>query len=180
MCFVDVHVHVPHFRKACWWMSHRVTQSIIMTADLEIEKEIVREVARGDKPNLRKICRSQSTNQSADWTSAFLICALRSVDFLSLTGKVYFEPPHAQSPFIFPVVFGINLIHFFDGKNNLGLGRIWSFVLGLRSLAARLTLCRKSEEKTWRKKHCDSEIWQRPEECSGDGMKNRKRMTDVD
>ena len=32
---------------------------------LEIEKEIVREVARGDKPYLRKIYRSQSTNQSA-------------------------------------------------------------------------------------------------------------------
>ena len=30
---------------------------------LEIEKEIVREVARGDKPYLRKIYRSQSTNQ---------------------------------------------------------------------------------------------------------------------
>ena len=29
-------------------------------------------------------------------------------------------------------------MHFFDGKNNLGLGRIWSFVLGLRSLVARL------------------------------------------
>ena len=26
-------------------------------------------------------------------------------------------------------------------------------------------LCRKSEEKTWKKRHCDSEIWQRPEEC---------------
>ena len=26
--------------------------------------------------------------------------------------------PHAQSLFLFPIVFGINLIHFFDGKNN--------------------------------------------------------------
>ena len=30
--------------------------------------------------------------------------------------------PHAQSLFLFPIVFGINLIQFFDGKNKLGLG----------------------------------------------------------
>ena len=48
------------------------------------------------------------------------------------------ESPHAQSLFLFPIVFGINLIHFFVGKNNIGLGRIWSFVLGFRSLVARL------------------------------------------
>ena len=35
------------------------------------------------------------------------------------SGKVYHpEPPHAQSLFLFPIVFGINLIHFFDGKKN--------------------------------------------------------------
>ena len=49
---------------------------------LEIEKEIVREVARGDKPYLRK-----STDRKAQIRTAFvqlsgLICALRSVDFL--------------------------------------------------------------------------------------------------
>ena len=33
---------------------------------------------------------------------------------------------------------GINLIHFCDGKNNLALSRIWSFVLSFRSLVARL------------------------------------------
>ena len=48
----------------------------------EIEKEIVREVARGDKPYLRK-----STDRKAQIRKAFaqfsgLICALRSVDFL--------------------------------------------------------------------------------------------------
>ena len=49
---------------------------------LEIEKEIVREVARGDKPYMRK-----STDRKAQIRKAFvqlsgLICALRSVDFL--------------------------------------------------------------------------------------------------
>ena len=49
-------------------------------------------------------------------------------------------PP--PSPLVFGVqksLVGIRLIWFifFDGKNNLGLGRIWSFVLGLRSLVAR-------------------------------------------
>ena len=48
------------------------------------------------------------------------------------------EPPHAQSLFLFPIVFGVNLIQFFDGKNKIGLGKIWSFVLGFRSLVAWL------------------------------------------
>ena len=80
---------------------------------MEIEKEIVREVARGDKPYLRK-----STDRKAQIRKAFvqlsrLICALRSQIF---SGKVYDpEPPHAQSLFLFPIVFGINLIEFFDG-----------------------------------------------------------------
>ena len=47
-----------------------------------LEKDIVREVARGDKPYLRK-----STDHKAQIRKAFvqlsgLICALRSVDFL--------------------------------------------------------------------------------------------------
>ena len=63
-------------------------------------------MARGDKPYLRK-----STDRKAQIRKAFvqfsgLICALRSVDF---SGKVYHpEPPHAQSLFLFPIVFGIN------------------------------------------------------------------------
>ena len=60
-------------------------------------------------------------------------------DLQIFSGKVYHpEPPHAQSLFLFPIVFGINLIHFFDGKNNVVQGRIGSFVLGLQSLVARL------------------------------------------
>ena len=48
---------------------------------------------------------------------------MRSVDF---SCKVYHpEPPHAQSLFLFPIVFGINLIHFFDGKNNK-TGQNWA------------------------------------------------------
>ena len=49
---------------------------------LEIEKEIVREVARGDKPYLRKSTDRKAQISPLNWTNAFLICALRSVDFL--------------------------------------------------------------------------------------------------
>ena len=49
---------------------------------LEIEKEIVREVARGDKPYLRKFTDCKAQISPLNWTNAFLICALRSVDFL--------------------------------------------------------------------------------------------------
>ena len=74
-----------------------------------------------------------SRSRSAQWTDlCFAICRIFS-------GKVYHpEPPHAQSFFLFPIVFCINLIHFFDGKNNIGLSRFWSFVLGSWSLVARL------------------------------------------
>ena len=55
---------------------------ILIPKLLEIEKEIVREVARRDKPYLRK-----STDRKAQIRKAYvqfsgLICALRSVDFL--------------------------------------------------------------------------------------------------
>ena len=61
---------------------HRKTESNNTKKLLEIEKEIVREVARGDKPYLRK-----STDRKAQIRKPFvqfsgLICALRSVDFL--------------------------------------------------------------------------------------------------
>ena len=78
-------------------------------------------------------------HKSVRWTertpSWFVLC-----DLYIFSGKVYHpEPPHAQSLFLFPIVFGIyNLIQFFDGKNKIGLGKIWSFVLGFRSLVARL------------------------------------------
>ena len=49
---------------------------------LEIEKEIVREVARGDKPYLRKSTDRKAQISPVSGTNAFLICALRSVDFL--------------------------------------------------------------------------------------------------
>ena len=73
----------------------------------------MREVDRGDKPYLRK-----STERKAQIRKAFvqlsgLICALRSVDFLM---KVYPEPPHAQSLFLFPIVFGINLIYLLEER----------------------------------------------------------------
>ena len=73
---------------------------------MDIEKEIVREVARGDKPYLRKSADRKAQIRKAFVQFSGLICALRSVYFLS---KVYHpEPPHAQSLFLFPIVFGIN------------------------------------------------------------------------
>ena len=59
----------------------------------------------------------------------------------------HLEPPRAQSLFLLPIVFGINLIHFFDWKNNIGLGRISSFFLGFRSLVARLAPFDRVETK---------------------------------
>ena len=49
---------------------------------LEIEKEIVREVARGDKPYLRKFTDRKAQIRKAFVQFSGLICALWSVDFL--------------------------------------------------------------------------------------------------
>ena len=45
-----------------------------------------------------------------------LICRFSQVVFISRV------PPHAQSLFLFPIVFGINLIHFFDEKKDGAAG----------------------------------------------------------
>ena len=79
---------------------------------LEIEKEIVREVVRGDKHNLRKFAKSQRTDQCHSLRILHWF-VLRNLQIFS--GCVcHLEQLHAQSPFLFPISFGINLIPFFD------------------------------------------------------------------
>ena len=73
----------------------------------------MREVALGELTPPEKICRSKSTNQegvrSAHRTDlCFSICRFSQVVFIPQA------QPHAQSLFLFPLVFGNNLIHFFD------------------------------------------------------------------
>ena len=77
---------------------------------LEIEKEIAREVAVGDYViNTTWENLQVAMHKSVCWTERtaywFVLC-----DLQIFSGKVYHpEPPHAQSPFLFPKVFGINL-----------------------------------------------------------------------
>ena len=54
----------------------------IIPKRLEIEKEILREVARGDKPYLRKSIDRKAQIRKAFVQFSGLICALRSLDFL--------------------------------------------------------------------------------------------------
>ena len=69
----------------------------------------------GDKHHLRKSSDRKAQISPASGTNAFLICAFRSEDFLrwclsperNLTRNLFF---------LFPIAFGINLIHFFDEK----------------------------------------------------------------
>ena len=59
-----------------------------------------------------KICKSQRTNQCHSLRTLywFVLCNLQI-----FSGCVcHLEQLHAQSPFLFPIVFSINLIHFFD------------------------------------------------------------------
>ena len=54
----------------------------INTKNMEIQKEIVREVARADKPYMRKSTADKAQIRKAFVQLSGLICALRSVDFL--------------------------------------------------------------------------------------------------
>ena len=47
--------------------------------------------------------------------------------------------PHAQSPFLFPIVFGINLIHFFDEKKDGAAGKFDRFFRCFDPLSRHLT-----------------------------------------
>ena len=73
----------------------------------------MREVALGEQTPPEKICRSKSTNQFGERNVrlpdlCFSICRISQVVFIPQA------QPHAQSLFLFPIVFGVNLIHFFD------------------------------------------------------------------
>ena len=70
-----------------------------------------------DKHHLRKSADRKAQISPVSETSAFLICAFRSADFLR-----WCLSPSATSRtisfFLFLIVFGINLIHFFDEKKD--------------------------------------------------------------
>ena len=74
----------------------------------------MREVVRGDKHNLRKSANRNaqiSVIHSAHYTDlCFAICRFSQVVFVTSNNFSL----HAQSPFLFPIVFSINLIPFFD------------------------------------------------------------------
>ena len=75
----------------------------------------------GDKHHLRKSAHRKAQNQegvrSAHRTDLrFSICRFSQVVFIPRA------QPHAQSLFLFPIIFGINLIHFFDEKKDGAAG----------------------------------------------------------
>ena len=65
-----------------FFVKRTFSEQLLIPKLLEIEKEIVREVAWGDKPYLRKSTDREAQISPLNWTNAVLICALRSVDFL--------------------------------------------------------------------------------------------------
>ena len=69
----------------------------------------------GNKRHLRKPADRKAQISSVSGTNAFLICAFRSADFL----RWCLFLKRNLTLFLFPIVFGINLILFFDffGEN---------------------------------------------------------------
>ena len=90
-----------------YWANIQKRHQINTKKLLKIEKEIVHEVVRGDKHNLRKFanCKAQiSTMFGVDIDLCVAICKF----FLGCV--CHLEQLHAQSPFLFPIVFGINFL----------------------------------------------------------------------
>ena len=75
------------------------------------KKDIVREVALGDKHHLRKSSDRKAQLSPVSGTNAFLLCAFRSEGFLKWCLSTECNRTHNLF-FLFPKVFGINLIHF--------------------------------------------------------------------
>ena len=98
----------------------------------------------GNEHHLRKSANRKAQISSVSGTNAFLICAFRSADF----SQVVFIPqsqPHAQSLFLIPIVFGINLIHFFDistRKNGAAGNSIVCFAASIPCQSRHLTVRR--------------------------------------
>ena len=77
----------------------------------------------GDKHHTRKICRSQSTNQSGERNERLPVLCVAICRF-SRVVFILRAQPHAQSLFLFPIVFGINLIIFSMGRTIAPLERV--------------------------------------------------------
>ena len=124
--------------------------------------------ARGLTPP-EKICRSKSTNQSGERNErrpdlCFSICRFSQVVFIPRA------QPHAQSLFPFPIVFGINLVHFFDEKKDGAAGNskvcfgasipchaIWQKRRRMRTVSKSATYLRATEGWTQRHSRAESE-----------------------
>ena len=100
-----------HSMFMCWTIYYVLYQKL-----LEIEKEIVREVARGGKHYLRKYANRKAQIRQTFLLlnpPIFVLCDLQIFAGRSSTGVYHLEKSHAQSLFLFPIVFGINLIPIF-------------------------------------------------------------------
>ena len=81
------------------------------------KKRLCARLRSEDKHHLRKSSNRKAQISPVSGTKAFLICAFRSEDFLrwclsperNLTHNLFF---------LFPIVFGVNMIHFFDEKKD--------------------------------------------------------------
>ena len=89
------------------------------------KKRLCLRLRSGDKHHLRKSADRKAQISPVSGTNAFLICAFRSADFLRWCLSPERNLRHNLF-FLFTIVFGINLIHFFDEKKD-GADEIRSF-----------------------------------------------------
>ena len=85
------------------------------------KKRLCVRLRSGDKHYLRKSADRKVQSSSVSGTNAFLICAFRSADFLRWCLSPLHNPAHNLF-FLFPIVFGIHLIHFINEKKDGSAG----------------------------------------------------------
>ena len=106
-------------------------------------KNPTKECARGINTTWEKSADRKAEMRKACVPLTGLICAFQSADFLRWCLSP--ERNLTQSLFLFPIVFGINLIHFFDEKKDGAAGNL-IVCFGASILSRHLTEAKVNEE----------------------------------
>ena len=131
------------------------------------KKRLCVRLRSGDKHHLRKSADRKAQISPVSGTNASLICAFRSADFL----RWYLSLEHNLTVthnlfFLFRIIFGINLIHFFDEKKDGAAGNsIVFFFRCFDPLSRHLTEVKRSRRvrilRRMRTVSSSATFWQR-------------------
>ena len=105
------------FYRSFWLATQQEKKTLIPKAIGNRKKRLCVRLRSGDRHHMRKSADRKAQISPVTATNAVLICAFRSADFLRWCLSPERNLAHNLF-FLFPIVFGINLIHFFNEKRD--------------------------------------------------------------